>query len=218
MSDPAALLQQRLDMLCQQGAPQHEPLLWHLAQALARRAGGQAEVVRQPLLARLQHWLDVLQHRLAQRPQDLPQPACASDIGTGPGPLGELLRQLATPVTEPPQLHKQMQMQMPDHAAAQAAPAPELKALSQSRSTWARLRMDRQLQRSRASVPAHAGPLNSQRLVLQTLQTLRSLSPDYLDALLVQLDALAWLETSMQAAPPPAAHPPGSARRRRGTR
>lgn len=179
MSDAGALLQQRLDGLRQRGAPQRQPLLWGLAEALARRAAQQSPLVQQQLLPRLQHWLQALELGLESPPEPAPQPPAASG-------LAPLLQQLSGAA---------------DTASPATAAAPELKAMSQSRSTWARLRVDRQLQRSRASVPAQAGPLNSQRLVLQTLQTLRQLSPDYLDALLLQLDALAWLESSQQSAP-----------------
>ena len=83
-------------------------------------------------------------------------------------------------------------------------------------SQWARLRLDQQLHRAHQQQPANAGPLHSQRVVLQALQQLRSLSPAYLQHLMAQADALLWLEDHGAAAPaPPAAA--GNARKRRAT-
>ena len=54
--------------------------------------------------------------------------------------------------------------------------------------------MQRELSRSRAARPGQAGPLNSQALALRTLETLETLAPACLDALVAQLEALRWLE------------------------
>jgi hypothetical protein len=47
---------------------------------------------------------------------------------------------------------------------------------------------------SLAQVPENAGPLNSDRLVLRVLQTLREVSPAYLNRYVAYLDALMWLD------------------------
>ena len=157
-----------------QGAQQREPLRFHFITALARRSTAQAGALRQRLDARLAQALAELQQRLAAS-----EPAPAAAAGpAAPGPLAALLRQAgsagpATPAT---------------------SAAPELKAVQQFGNTWARLRVDQQLQTAQARQPDNAGPLNSQRLMLQTLQQLRGLSPAYLQRFMAHADALLWLE------------------------
>lgn len=156
-----------------QGAQQREPLRFHFIAALARRSATRSGALRQQLDGRLATALAELQQRLAEAG---PPPAAAAGPAA-PGPLAALLRQAgnAGPATT-------------------ASAAPELKAVQQFGSTWARLRVDQQLQRAQARQPDNAGPLNSQRLMLQTLQQLRSLSPAYLQRFMAHADALLWLE------------------------
>lgn len=64
------------------------------------------------------------------------------------------------------------------------------------RRDWAALRLERRLAEppaSRDAVPVQIGPLNAQALLPRALQRLRELSPDYLQRLLAQVDALAAL-------------------------
>lgn len=179
-----------------QGAQLREPVRLHFATALARRTAAHTGALRQLLDTRLAAALADLQQRLAQ-PTAAP---AASPAAAVPGALARLLR---------------------DHGAhspaAAAAPPGELQAVRQFASTWARLRVDQQLQRSQARQPENAGPLNSQRLVLQTLQQLRHLSPDYLQHFMAHADALLWLDHSagVAAAPAPRAteRRPGAGRR-----
>jgi hypothetical protein len=99
-------------------------------------------------------------------------------------------------------LHRLNRLNLPHGEATAGASAPlpakgapaELKALSQFRSTWAGLSVERQLSHSLAQAPENPGPLNSHRLVLRTLQTLQALSPAYLQRFMAHADALLWLE------------------------
>ena len=79
---------------------------------------------------------------------------------------------------------------------------PELKAVQLFGADWARLRIDAHLRRAshQHQQAGPAGPLNSQRLMLQALQTLRQLSPAYLQRWMAQAETLLWLEDT--AAPP----------------
>ena len=160
------------------GAARCEPLRFHFASALARRSSGHSGAVRQQLDARLAAALADLQQRVDR--QAVPPPAQAAAPGAGaPGPLGQLVRALAA--ATPP-------------TGAAAAPPAELRAVRQFGATWAGLRVDQQLQRAQDQQPGNAGPLNSQRLVLQALQQLRQLSPAYLQRLLAHAETLLWLE------------------------
>ena len=74
------------------------------------------------------------------------------------------------------------------------AAAPELKAISQYRSTWSRLSAEQRLHQALAQVPINAGPLNTQRLLHQALAAMRDASPHYLHRFMVQVETLLWLE------------------------
>lgn len=177
-----------LQALQARGVQQRDPVRWHFVAALQRRAAGQQGALRQQLDQRLARALADLQQRHAA-PSAAPEPASAA-----PGPLAALLQHIGQ---------------------GTATPATELKAVRQFSHTWARLRVDQQLARALARQPDNAGPLNSQRLMLQTLQRLRQLSPAYLQRFLAHADALLWLEDSAAApAPTPRADAPRRPARR----
>lgn len=71
---------------------------------------------------------------------------------------------------------------------------PDLKSISYLGPTLARLSTEQQLNAALAQVPANAGPMNSQHLVLQAFSELRAIAPDYLAGLITYLDTLLWLE------------------------
>lgn len=101
-------------------------------------------------------------------------------------------------------------------AGVPSGPPLELKAVRDFRSTWARLSVDQQLTRSLARIPDQAGPLNSQLLVLRSLQLMRDVSPAYLGRFMSYVDALLWLdEAGVPAAPVQAATPRGDADKKR---
>lgn len=115
-----------------------------------------------------------------------------------PSPLAELLRHIEA---------SRIGRAGTPAADAAAAPAPATAGpqdLTYFRSTWSRLRIDRQLTQSQAQVPENAGPLHSDRLVLRALQTLRELSPAYLNRYMAYVDTLMGLEQAragLDAAP-----------------
>ena len=150
------------------GVDRRDPVRWHFVAALHRRAAGQQGALRQQLDQRLAQALADLQQRHAAQPA-----AAATPAAPHPGPLATLLQQLGSGVAMPP---------------------AELQAVRRFSHTWARLRVDQQLARALAHQPDNAGPLNSQRLMLQTLQRLRQLSPAYLQRFMAHADALLWLE------------------------
>ena len=194
---PAAdALDARLAALRDAGALQREAARFHIAQALARRRAGQAGVVRQRLDARLAGLLDDLQVRLAA-----PVAEVAAAAPVAPGPLARLCADLVPGSSRP----------------------GELRTVQQFGATWARLRVDQQLRRASGRQRGQAGPLNSQRLMLQALQQLRRLSPAYLQRFMAQAETLLWLDDqgtlASAAAPAPAAPaaPPSTVRRRTST-
>ncbi len=171
--------QQALHALQARGVHQRDPVRWHFVAALQRRAAGQQGAVRQQLDGRLARALADLQQRHAG-----PVPASSQAASTTTaGPLAALLQHIAQGSSTPP---------------------TELKAVRQFSHTWARLQVDQQLAGALARQPDNAGPLNSQRLMLQTLQRLRQLSPAYLQRFMAHADALLWLEDSTSSAAPAA--------------
>jgi hypothetical protein len=175
-----------LQALQARGVHRRDPVRWHFVAALQRRAAGQHGALRQLLDQRLARALADLQQRHAGAavPALPVADAHTGSAATAPGPLAALLQHVGQ---------------------GAATPANELKAVRQFSHTWARLRVDQQLARALAHQPDNAGPLNSQRLMLQTLQRLRQLSPAYLQRFMAHADALLWLEddaaTTMLPAP-----------------
>lgn len=157
-----------------QGADRLDPVRFSFMSALARRASAQPAAVQALLAQRLTALVADYGRRLQQQ---TPAPAPAAPARS---PLALLLDDM--------------------HGAQAAAPGPaaapvrELKALSRFKGTWTRLQVQQRLAQSQAAVPDKPGPLNSQRLLLQALTQLRTLSPDYLDRYLLHVDTLLWLE------------------------
>lgn len=75
-----------------------------------------------------------------------------------------------------------------------SAPWPELRSAQRFRETWERLGAEVQVQQARARAPQNAGPLNPQRLMIDTLAQMGELSPHYLRRFLAHTDTLLWLE------------------------
>lgn len=187
MTAPDAL-DARLAALRAAGALQREAARFHIAAALARRRAGQDSAVRSQLDRRLALLLDDLQQRLAA-----PLTAAVASA-PAPGPLARLCADLALDSGRP----------------------GELRSVQQFAGTWARLRVDQQLRRASGRQQAQAGPLNSQKLMLQALQQLRRLSPAYLQRFMAQAETLLWLDDLGTAAEPAATAP--APRRRAPTR
>jgi len=84
-------------------------------------------------------------------------------------------------------------IETPAAPATDARPR-ELKALRQVRAKQHSQRKRQRIEQAIHQTPSDAGPLNSHRLVTRALETLRDLSPAYLDHLVTQVDTLMWLE------------------------
>lgn len=80
------------------------------------------------------------------------------------------------------------------HPTAAAPPARELKTLRESRATWARLSVDKQLALAMKQAPKNAGPINSHMLVLRSLAMMQTISPDYLSRMVSYVDTLLSLD------------------------
>lgn len=79
-------------------------------------------------------------------------------------------------------------------AASGNGPWPELRSAQRFRATWERIGAEVQVQHALDRAPQNAGPLNPQRLMLETLARMGELSPHYLRRFLAQTETLLWLE------------------------
>jgi hypothetical protein len=82
-----------------------------------------------------------------------------------------------------------------------APPAAELKSVQQLKQAWGRMKVQDQVQQALKQGPANAGPLNSHRLVVRTLDLMQGLSPAYLHHFMGHLETLLQLESLTPPAP-----------------
>jgi hypothetical protein len=207
-----------LSALRARGAPRLDPVRFRLIEAMARRATAHAGDVRRVLDGKLAGLLTACDEQLARAHAEAGEigqrladefPGAAehvrrlqadADLG-GLRQLAAMLpaRQRRAPLAD---LVRDINRQAADGgparsagdgAAAVGAPT-ELRALRHFRSTWSQLRLDQQMTRSLAKAPGNAGPLNSHRLVLQSLQAMREAAPVYLQRFVSYVDTLMWLD------------------------
>lgn len=86
---------------------------------------------------------------------------------------------------------------------ADAGRWPDLRSAQRFRQSWERLGAEHRIQQAQLRSPQNAGPLNPQRLILQTLVRMGELSPHYLGRIMAYAETLLWLEeTQTQLARP----------------
>jgi hypothetical protein len=73
-------------------------------------------------------------------------------------------------------------------------PGLELKTVRESRATWARMSVDKQLALAMKQGPKNAGPINSHNLVLRSLAMMQEISPGYLSRMVSYVDTLVSLD------------------------
>jgi hypothetical protein len=73
-------------------------------------------------------------------------------------------------------------------------PNVELKTVRESRATWARMSVDKQLALAMKQGPKNAGPINSHMLVLRSFAMMQEISPDYLSRMVSYVDTLLALD------------------------
>ena len=180
-------------------------------EALQRRAGQHQGAVRRLIDARLQA---LRAAEAAAAGAALPGPALpAAAAPRHASPLAELLAHIEAQAGTQADARVQAPFEGAAHplpharsyAPSQARP-PGLKALRDHAQAWSGLRMQQRVRQALAAVPAQAGPLNTQRLLHETLCRLQAASPAYLQRLVAQVETLLWLEQQAQgtALPKPA--------------
>lgn len=229
--------QAQLQAWRREGAWRADPVRFHCLEALAQRLQAQGAGVRALLQDKLRMGLVDYAQRLAQAREAVAteaapllalKPALARQlrslqtVGDVPG-----LKRLAVQATGVvdcallAQLNAAWAQTSPTLREAQAvgssaavAGREELSAVRRFRRVWASGRSQDQLARASARKPVNAGPLNSHALVLQALDLMQELSPDYLRHFLLHVETLQWLQ-AVRDAPPPVAKVGKVSKRRR---
>ena len=202
---------------------------WHYLDTLARRATAHEGSVRRMLEAKLERALAAFAERFAQARSAAAEllattgkahPQAAAELqrlfacGDFKGlrylrstlearekcaGLAELVAQLE-PVLggalgRPPAHHAT------SHAPAAGSPTLELKTVRESRATWAKMSVDKQLALAMKQAPQNAGPINSHMLVLRSLAMMQAISPDYLSRMVSYVDTLLFLDPGETVVP-----------------
>ena len=192
-----------IEALRAQGLPTLDPAGFHPLQTLARRAAGLQGPARRFLDGRLAQALLGARGRLAavsaaatvDRAVELTRDrAAAPQVIAPPSPLALLTRELHALHDTTAEGTAAASQHAGDERSARRAAAGELRALRAFKSTWSHLRDEQRLAQALAAVPPNAGPLNTQRLVLRSLQRMRELSPGYFHRFVSHLETLQWLE------------------------
>jgi hypothetical protein len=190
-----------LNALRERGAHRLAPVRFRYIAALARRAASHQGQARRMLDAKLAQVLaDYGQQHAGATHQGDDDATLAASPGQAQ-PLAELNRHIAQqalgavgPLDVAGRTAGLAAAQAEGSAVDHEAAPTELKALRYFRASWSQLSVDQQLSQSLAKFPENAGPLNSHRLVLQSLQLMHQLSPAYLHQFMGYVDALLWLD------------------------
>jgi hypothetical protein len=218
------------DWLRERGAHRFDAAGWHYLETLARRAEAHEGSARRMLEEKLARAVAAFSERFVQArtaAEALVSIACQKHPPAAPElqallVLGDIkgLRHLCAQLDAREHalglagLVAQLEpalASMPGQAAVHPAstnvtaiPAPplELKTVRESRATWAKLSVDRQLALAMKQAPVNAGPINSHMLVLRSLAMMQDISPDYLSRLVSYFDTLLSLDPGGKDVPP----------------
>ena len=227
---PLDALQERVAALRSEGAGRGDPVRWRHLEGLAQRIAGQPPALQALLQPRLQAALDAFTAQAARR-QQAARAEADGLLARHPAQAGALRRlQVAGEVVAMRRLVaggqaeaacaplKHLNEYIRTASASAGGPeeggtARELASVRRFRSAWGRGRSQDQLQEALARKPVQAGPLNSHVLVLQALELMGELSPDYLRHFLQHVESLQWLEQAREARAPAKAGKPAKSRR-----
>ena len=219
MSDADA----HLASLRDEGGERFDAAGWHYLDTLARRAAAQEGSVRRMLEVKLERAVAVFAGRFAQARSAAGEllaaagtkhPQAAAELQRlfadgdfkGLRYLGATLEarvQCAVLSELVARLEPGLEGGLGDlpapHAVSRVTaagePGLELKTVRESRATWARMSVDKQLALAMKRGPENAGPINSHNLVLRSLGMMQGISPDYLSRMVSYVDTLLFLDT-----------------------
>ena len=182
----------QLDALRAEGVADRDPVRFAYLEALIRRATGQPEAIRQMLAAKISAAASELAGNQPATPAMVAEPDTAS-------PLTELLAYIGghahAPAATMQPITGNATVERKNRPKSKKSPAaPELKSVAIFRNEWSKLSTEQQLTQTLAQAPENAGPMNSQHLVLRSLERMRDIAPDYLQGFMSYIDTLIWLD------------------------
>jgi hypothetical protein len=194
-------VQAQLDALRASGAADRDPVRFAYLEALSRRAATQPTAIRQSLKAKISSAAS----ELASHPVPLLTPAAPTNPAR---PLADLLAYISGQAHEQPGGMRPVSdvstVNRKKSPKSKSAPqAPELKSVAIFRNEWSKLSTEQQLTQTLAQAPENAGPMNSQHLVLRSLERMRDIAPDYLQGFMSYIDTLIWLDHADPTKPAP---------------
>jgi hypothetical protein len=196
------------------GADQFDPVRLHYLEVLTQRANEQQGSVKRILEAKLTQAVVDFRARFAQAQGDA-KVAIARVVPQYPQAVDDLHRLLnaadfkgvtriiatlknSVPRTTLGDLIRSIEQQTPAHVKSRLdgdfGTKTELKSVRYFRNTWSKLSVDKQVKQALGQAPKNAGPINSHRLVLDSLALMRDISPDYLNRFVSYVDTLLCLD------------------------
>lgn len=189
-------VQAQLDALRASGAADRDPVRFAYLEALSRRAAMQPESIRLSLNAKISAAADELAARPAPPPTAIAPTSPAN-------PLADLLAYISGQahdqsggmrfVSDVSTVNRENRPKSKT-ATGRNPQGPELKSVAIFRNEWSKLSTEQQLTQTLAQAPENAGPMNSQHLVLRSLERMRDIAPDYLQGFMSYIDTLIWLD------------------------
>jgi hypothetical protein len=182
----------QLGALRANGAADRDPVGFAYLEALIRRATGQPEAIRRMLAAKISATASELAGKQPAAPALAAEPDNAS-------PLTELLAYIGShahaPAATMQPIAGNATVERKNRPKSKKSPTgPELKSVAIFRNEWSKLSTEQQLTQTLAQAPENAGPMNSQHLVLRSLERMRDIAPDYLQGFMSYIDTLIWLD------------------------
>jgi hypothetical protein len=226
---PAPGTETLLASLRDHGGERFDAAGWHYLETLARRAAEHEGSVRRLLEAKLDRAVVAFAERFAQARSSAAEilgatcaahPEAAKELqqlfadSDFPGlrrlratlearkqcaVLAELVSHLEPVLAATP--GRPSAHQTTPRATASASPTLELKTVRESRATWARMSVEKQLAQAMKLGPQNAGPINSHMLVLRSLAMMQDISPDYLSRMVSYADTLIFLNPGEKEVP-----------------
>ena len=171
-----------MEALRAEGMHHHDPVRFHYLEVLATRLPLQPQAVQQVLARRLHQ--AVADYAKSAQSTSRPSPSTTMTAPAAQSPLAQLNRDLSA----------QSKADSDSALTSDGANLSDMKSVRRFSEVWSKISAEQQVVQALQRGPENAGPLNSHRLMLRSLSLMRTLSPDYLQRLLSQMDSLLWLE------------------------
>ena len=203
-----------IESLRSAGADQFDPVRLHYLQVLATRANGHQNLVKRLLDAKLAQALVVFKTRfeqaqgecrdiVAQTASHYPQAADNLQRLLLTGDFKAVRRLIDTLKSNANRMTagdltrsiaRQSANKVDAHSTVTTRLRTELHTTQYFRETWSKLNVVKRVTQELDHPPPNAGPINSHRLVLRSLATMRDISPDYLSRFTSYVDTLLCLD------------------------